>query len=99
MISIKELKEKLKKSNYELEGLTEKELEIFDKLATLREHKGKLVKNSDEFYLIVEFATNTETEEELVIYKPMSNDNKVYAMPIDKFLYEFECINIKKINN
>lgn len=95
MISVKELKEKLGKSNYDLDKLTEDENSIFNKLSILREHKGKLVKSCDnKFYLIIEFAINTETEEELVIYRPMNTDYKKYAMPIDMFLSKFKCIEL-----
>ena len=87
MISVKELNEKLKSFDYDLDKLTDEENEVFNKVYELREHKGKLVKHfKGNFYMIVDFVEHTETGEELVIYKAMYGNCKKYARPIDMFI-------------
>ncbi|OAA83605.1 DUF1653 domain-containing protein [Clostridium ljungdahlii] len=57
----------------------------------LRNHKGKMVRHfKNKNYLILDFATHTETEEELVIYKALYGNCGVFARPIDMFVSEID---------
>ncbi|WP_347562539.1 DUF1653 domain-containing protein [Clostridium sp. AWRP] len=57
----------------------------------LRNHKGKMVRHfKNKNYLILDFATHTETEEELVIYKALYGNCGVFARPIDMFVSEVD---------
>ncbi|OAA92462.1 DUF1653 domain-containing protein [Clostridium coskatii] len=57
----------------------------------LRNHKGKMVRHfKNKSYLILDFATHTETEEELVIYKALYGNCGVFARPIDMFVSEVD---------
>jgi hypothetical protein len=57
----------------------------------LRNHKGKIVRHfKKKDYLILDFATYTETEEELVIYKALYGDCGVFARPMDMFISEVD---------
>lgn len=53
---------------------------------TIRNHKGKLAAHfKGRLYLVIDVAINTETGEELVIYKAMYGNYLTYARPIDMF--------------
>jgi hypothetical protein len=84
---VKELHEKVKQLNYDITSLNEEESALFERVDTLRQHIGKLAKHfKNKFYLILDIAEHTETGEEMVIYKAMYDNYKVYARPIDMFL-------------
>lgn len=87
MITVKALKEKLEDLNYDITSLTDEETLLFQRLCELREHEGKLVKHfKGNFYLVLGTVTNTETDEEMVLYKAMYGKCKKYVRPIDSFL-------------
>lgn len=87
MVTVKELMEKVQKLNYDVTTLTEEELDLFNRVTYLKEHKGTLVRHfKGKFYMIIDIAQHTETGEELVIYKAMYGDYKIFARPIDMFL-------------
>lgn len=99
MISVKELNEKLKKNNYDLIDLTYEENELFSRVGDLKNHKGKLVKHfKGKCYLILDIAEHTESGEELVIYKAMYGDYKIYARPIDMFISKVDKVKYPNIN-
>lgn len=87
MITVKALREKLEDLNYDIISLTDEETILFHRLGELREHEGKLVKHfKGNFYLVLGTVTNTETDEEMVLYKSMHGKCKKYVRPIDSFL-------------
>lgn len=51
--------------------------------------KGKIVRHfKGDLYLILDFAEHTESEEQMVIYKGLYGDYKVYARPLNMFCEE-----------
>ena len=55
---------------------------------------GRVYKHSKGNYYIVEnLALNTETEEQMVIYKALYEDGKVFARPISSFTEKLEGLN------
>ena len=58
----------------------------------MREVKvGEVYKHfKGDLYIVVDFAYDTESNEELVIYRALYNDCKLYARPIDLFLSEVD---------
>lgn len=65
------------------------ELELRKK--EIHNHRGKMARHfKNKNYLIVDFAMNTETEEEMVIYRALYGDCGLYARPIDMFASEVD---------
>lgn len=61
--------------------------ESFCRKLTIIENKGKLVRHfKGDIYLILDIAEHTETGEEMVIYKAIYEDCKVYARPLSMFI-------------
>lgn len=99
-MKIKEIKEKFEKSDYNLNSITEDELLLIDRYETLIKHKGKLVRHfKNKYYMIVDIATHTETGEELVIYKAMYGENKIYARPLDMFLSKVDKVKYPNVKD
>lgn len=110
MITVKELKEKVRKLDYDITTLNDEESLLFENYGYLKRNKGKLMRHfKGNCYLLIDIVEHTETGEELVIYKAMYDNYKTYARPIDMFLskvdndkypntdqeYRFEFIELK----
>lgn len=87
MITIKKLEEKLKNLNKDVIILDYNERTLLERVKTLKNHEGKLVKHfKGKMYRIIGVVEHTETGEALVIYKAMYGEYKKYARPVDMFL-------------
>lgn len=98
MITVKDLKQKVKNSGYDITGLNNEELELFNRIDELNQHEGKLVKHfKDKIYIILGVVEHTETGEEMVVYKAMYGDYKKYVRPIDMFLSKVDKSKYPKV--
>lgn len=61
-------------------------------------HKGKIVKHfKGKYYLIVDFAIDTETTETLVIYKALYGKCELYARKLDMFASEVDHVKYPNV--
>ena len=52
---------------------------------------GRIYKHyKGNYYIVENLALNTETEEQMVIYRALYGDGKVFARPIDSFTQKLE---------
>lgn len=59
----------------------------FGRLLELKTSKGKIYRHfKGDLYLLIDIAEHTETGDDLVIYKALYGDCKVYARPLKMFL-------------
>ena len=71
--------------------------------------EGRIYKHfKGDYYLVLNIATNTETNEKMVVYKALYGDGLVMVRPLDMFVevvnkngqkYRFELQDIKSVNN
>lgn len=56
----------------------------------------------DKYYIVLDIATDSETLKEMVVYRALYDDNKLWVRPLDMFLeevnkngqkYRFELVN------
>lgn len=110
MLTVKEVKEKLKENNYDTLSLSTDEMILLTRAKTLMNKIGVTVRHfKGGVYILVGVATHTETDETLVIYRALYGNRETYARPIDMFLekvdktkypdakqeYRFETVEIK----
>lgn len=57
---------------------------------------GRIYKHyKGNYYIVENLALNTETEEQMVIYKALYEDGKVFARPISSFTEKLDGLNQK----
>ncbi|WP_133015030.1 DUF1653 domain-containing protein [Clostridium cuniculi] len=77
---------------------SDEEYKLFERLSQLKRHEGKLVRHfKGKIYIVIGIAQHTETGEELVIYKAMYGDYKIFARPIDMFLSKVDKIKYPEV--
>ena len=71
--------------------------------------EGKIYKHfNGDYYLVLNIATHSETDEKMVVYKALYGDSLVYVRTLDNFTeivnkngqkHRFELQDIKSVNN
>ena len=71
--------------------------------------EGKIYKHfNGDYYLVLNIATHSETDEKMVVYKALYGDSLVYVRTLDMFTeivnkngqkHRFELQDIKSVNN
>lgn len=91
MLKFKDIAEKVKNNGYDMDILTEEEVALSDRVGMLYNHKLRLVRHfKGGIYLILDKAVHTETGEDLVVYKSVSEGSPVYVRPLEMFLSEVD---------
>lgn len=95
MIKVKELKKKVRELDYDITSLSDEESELFERIGYIKQHSGKLIRDYEgKLYLLLDLAENIETKDEIVTYRAMFGDCKVYAESIDSFLSKVESLDV-----
>lgn len=101
MVKVKELNEKVKQLNYDMTLLSDDESKLFEHIMYMKQHFGKPIKDSNgKLYILLDLAENVETKEDIVMYKAVFGDCKVYAESMDSFFskvgqeYKFEFVTL-----
>lgn len=89
MVTVKELREKLRNNGYDTTELNNEEMTLFNRVDALTNHKGKLVKSFEgKIYIILDIVESADTGNGMVLYKAMYGDYTKYVSQIDLFLSE-----------
>lgn len=69
MITVKELKEKIRKNDYDVSVLTDEDFELFNRVDALNQYEGKLVKHfKGKFYLVLGVVKSILKQEKKWLY-------------------------------
>lgn len=71
----------------EFKKLSNEEVVLVERVVGLRSFKGKIVRHfKGNLYLVIDVGYNTNNCNEIVIYKALYKDCKIWVRPIEEFL-------------